>query len=185
MNDMMLRTADTAQWYALVGEACVAAGCNLNPDLEDYLVLLLVRMFGNREESGSFSMQQLISRSSKRAGRVELQEMGDQCLIVAGLFPEQAAPQQVPISYFVDMGIRAYEELSHQDHDPFYLCLSEQFVALVDVLQRMRELDTGHHCLDPLQAFELWSETRSRSAWQTLTRSGEVLPGLSDYRSMH
>jgi hypothetical protein len=186
MNAVMLRTADTAQWYALVGEACVAADCSLNPGLEDYLVLLLVRMFGDRNESGTaFSLQQLMSRSDQRAGRVELQEMGDQCLIVAGLFPEQAVPQQVPISYFVDMGARAYRELSQQDREPFYQSLSEQFVDLVDILQRMRELDTGHHCLEPLQAFDLWSDTRSRSAWQTLTRSGQVLPGLPDYSSMH
>lgn len=181
MENMMLRTADTAQWHALVGEASVAARCSLDEACSDYLVLLLLRMFTDSTLSESFSQSCLVDG----ADNMDLREVGDQCLILAGLFPDRVAPHQVPISYFVDMGVRAYQEFSSHARNPFFERLSEQFVTLVDVLQRMRELDTGRCCLEPLEAFELWRDTRSQHAWDIFTRSGQVLPLLPGRSYLH
>jgi hypothetical protein len=180
-DNMMLRTADTAQWHALVGEASVAARCSLDEPCSDYLVLLLLRMFSDSNLSASFAKSQL----SDAFDDMDLREVGDQCLVLAGLFPDRVSPHQVPISYFVDMGARAYREFSRRARNPFYQKLSEQFVTLVDVLQRMRELDTGHCCLGPLEAFELWRDTRSQHAWDIFTRCGQVLPSPATNSSLH
>ncbi len=44
-----------------------------------------------------------------QARRGALQAVGDQCLLLSGLFPERAPVRRVSLGYFVELGRYAYE----------------------------------------------------------------------------
>jgi hypothetical protein len=103
-------------------------------------------------------------------------------LLFSGLFPRRAEKKSVRISYFVDLGRSAYQQLSslsrHQTAK-IYQNLAGGFVSLMDVLHAMRALDTSQEPLSPLQAFELWADTGSPYAHAAVTQSSTSIPVLS------
>lgn len=109
-----------------------------------------------------------------------LQEVGDKCLLFAGLYPNIAAKRLVRISYFVNMGQAAYVRISKKSND-LYELLSTQFVSLMDVLQSIRLYSKKYPDLLPIQAYELWNDTGSRRALSILrqyTCNQESIPVL-------
>jgi hypothetical protein len=63
-----------------------------------------------------------------------LRDVGDQCLLVAGVFPHQAERRMVRLSYFVALGQSAYEQLSRflgRSTAQLYGELSSTFVSLM------------------------------------------------------
>lgn len=170
MSDYALRTPETAPWHALLAEAERVAGCSLESSLQQYLVALLLRYFGHEQP-----MREPLPLALLRTGRAavcpsgeQLREVADQCLIVAGIYPEQARHHQVEISRLVEVGQDAYGRLAESVQGPLFCLLAEHFVEMMDVLQTMRELDQGQRCLDPLSAYALWSATGSRYARRVL-----------------
>ena len=107
----------------------------------------------------------LLESMQKDAGHRELllQNLGDQCLLFAGLFPKQASSHHVKISYFVGMGRSAYQAISHATNDVFN-SLALQFVLIMDVLQSVPK----HAELMPLEAYEQWTELGSQRAYRIL-----------------
>ncbi len=174
MSYVMLHTPDTALWHALIGEAQAASGHTLGQETEGYLVTTLMRFIGNmgqtpREHTNAMELLEDFLESGRiQHGR--MQDVADQCLIFAGLFPDYAEQKQISINYFVELGKGTYAELARNRHDTVYAHLSRDFVKLMDVLQNLRQLDDGYCCLDPLQAHELWSATGSRNAKKVLER---------------
>jgi hypothetical protein len=109
----------------------------------------------------------------------KLRDVGDQCLLVSGFFPNIAKRRQVKVSYYVDIGRGAYLHLSNALHHNFadiYSDLSKSFVSLMDILQAMREMNSANSLLDPLQTFELWNETGSKKAFQGLKSISNGVP---------
>jgi len=183
IRSVVLQPTVTAQWQNLLQEAQKACSHPLGPDLESYLVFLLTRFTSEPElASGLLAMEYLTSLELCKTERAtSLQTVGDQCLLLAGLFPGRARQRRVRISYYVHLGQNAYSQLSALCHQPLALLyngLSSEFVALMDTLQAMHELEDKAMFLDPLQAEELWQDTRSPHALQTLRRNAPLAPIL-------
>ena len=184
MQSLLLHPTPTAQWRAIVHEAQAAADRHLDEDLESYLVFLLMR-FTDRPEmvKAVLALEFLSGVASLGSLRQErLRDVGDQCLIYSGLFPRQAERRCVSLGYFVGMGRTAYQQLSdvvQYQHSDLFSQLARAFVALMDILQMIRELGENQPALDPLLAMESWSETGSRYALNVLqgvTDGTPVLP---------
>jgi len=184
MEHLILHPTSTAQWQALIKDASVFSSIKLPEDLESYLVFLLMRFAENPEMVHSILALDFLQSLEKlgKERQDKLRDVGDKCLLFAGLFPGRARKRRVRISYFVKLGQSAYASLSESSsRNPKELAslfseLCLHFVGLMDVLQTTRELEENQASLDPLQAEELWSDTKSLHALQTLKRITHGLP---------
>jgi len=90
----------------------------------------------------------------------------------------------VRISYFVNLGQGAYHMLADSGEQALaalFQHLAEQFVQLMDILQAMRCVIHDIPTLTPLQAAELWSDTRSQQALSQLKQYTHNIPtGFSE-----
>lgn len=180
MAQLILEPTSTAQWHALVGAAEAASERRLDETLESYLVFLLMRFVARPDLAGrTLALDYL--RSGAASGQLreaQLRDVGDQCLLFSGLYPQHAERRLVRVSYYVELGRGAYGQLAeHLRHAgaAMYRQLCQGFVALMDVLQAMRALD-GAPALTPLQSLELWAETGSQSARQNLRACTDATP---------
>jgi len=181
MAKLVIQPTSTAQWHALVSEAENAASCVLNEDLESYLVFLLMRFASNPHMLARvIALDYLNNTATERRTRHEkLRDVGDQCLLFSGLFPKQAERRMVKVSYFVDLGRSAYQQLSDtmsSKSADIYASLSRDFVSLMDILQTMRELQGSRSVLTPLHAYELWNDTGSRHAYKIIRALTDACP---------
>lgn len=143
MDKLILQPTDTAQWLSLVSEAQGERAIQLPQDIESYLVFLLMRFSGRPEMANSVLALEYYEAAQDLSSHNydSLQEVGDKCLLFSGLFPERAQRRQVNVSYFVDLGQHAYHVIAlreRPDMARLFSDLSEQFPALMDVLQAMR-----------------------------------------------
>lgn len=182
-----LHTTETAQWHALVSEAEAAAGCALKEDTESYLVFMLMRFLRKaRLAKDSLALVYLQALQKRGALREQaLREVGDQCLLYAGLFPEQAQRRCVPVSYYVDLGRSAYLLLWSERSNELFYQLSLAFVEMMDVLLNVREIDRRGRALQPLQAHELWVHTGSRHALRIVQEAVGGMPIAAASRQVH
>lgn len=180
MAALILEPTTTAQWQRLVQEASAHASRTLAEDLESYLVFLLARCCAQTDVlQRVMALEYLHGLAAQGSVRNErLRDVGDYCLLFTGLFPHLARRRLVRISYFVEIGRSAYLQLSeaaHQSAANLYSDLSTAFVMLMDVLQSMRELQ-GNQGLSPLEAMELFQDTQSERALQSLSRCTSAQP---------
>lgn len=185
MTNLVLEPTPTALWQALVNDAEEAANRRLDETLESYLALTLMR-FTRRPELASSVMALEFLDGARQAGAQQhdrLRDVGDKCLLVSGLFPQNAKRRLVSIGYFVNLGRSAYQQLHDKIHG-FYGRLAADFVPMMDVLHALRELNGQSAQIDLLDAFELWEETGSQHALQRInsgTSCGQaVKSGLID-----
>jgi hypothetical protein len=176
MNNLILEPTITAEWQALVREAEDANHHLLSEDLESYLVFLLTRFTAKPEIAQSVLALDFL-HGLEQLGQKKLEQLrdvGDKSLLFAGLFPGQAERRRVRVGYFVEIGQSAYAVLAtlySQQRAELYASLEKGFVALMDVLQVIRELTNQSAGLTLLQAEELWSDTRSPHALAILRRN--------------
>jgi hypothetical protein len=176
MNTLVLQATPMAQWHFLIEEAERACSIHLNADLESYLVFLLMRFSKQPDLAAkifAFEFLEAVQAASGARRECLLQTVGDTCLLYSGLFPDQASKRHVKVSYFVDIGRSAYSTLAVQGHHKLaglFDCLSQFFVAAMDILQTTRELSGNVLGLSPIQAEELWSDTGSQHARAILQR---------------
>jgi len=172
---MSLLTSETplGLWHEVIKSAENRCAIVLNDDLEVYLISLLMR-YSNKPEVA----QQVFAKNylealhrHDRQRHLYLQTVGDQCLLYAGLFPQQAERHHVKVTYFVDLGRAAYSTISKTANDLFWI-LALQFVALMDVLQSIPEKPV----LLPLEAYEQWKKLDSQRALQILREYTKALP---------
>ncbi len=176
MQNIVTYPTSLAQWQALISEATVGAHIRLNEDLESYLVFLLMRFSTKPEIAQSVLAIDFLSafddNVADRSG--QLQQVGDKCLLLAGLFPGRAERKHVRISYFIHLGRSAYSSLSYVSTPSWaglFNDLSAAFVPLTDVLLTARSLNQVP-ALTPLQAEELYSDTKSSAARRALPEGG-------------
>ncbi len=184
MRSLLLHPTPTAQWRAIVHEAQAAADRHLDEDLESYLVFLLMRFTDRPEMVNAVLALEFLSGVASLGSlrRERLRDVGDQCLIYSGLFPRQAERRCVNLGYFVGMGRTAYQQLSdvmQYQHSELFGQLAQAFVALMDVLQMVRELGEDRPSLDLLGAMESWSETGSRFALHVLQGATDATPVIT------
>lgn len=179
MSELILEPTIIAQWQRLIREATDTSAHELDEELESYLVFLLMRFC--RDPAFTKRIMAIEFLQSRRAqGQLRnsaVRDVGDQCLLFAGIFPRLAQRRMVKISYFVDLGRSAYHELSEfvsLSAADLYRDLSKAFVSLMEVLHHMCELK-GDPLLQPLEAMELWRDTGSAHARQTLRTSTDAL----------
>lgn len=189
MRSLILHPTSTAQWLHLVNEAQLASATYLKEDMEAYLVFLLMRFIGKPEIATSVLGLDFLNsyQDLKHLNRhYQLKEIGDKCLLYAGLFPGRASKRRVKLSYYVKLGQTAYSTLSNylNKQEELFIRLCTEFPRLMDVLQAMR--DPNSQTVDLLQSLELWHETGSQLAWRRLCEATLALPvDPSKNKSVH
>ena len=174
MSSAIQPEASTAQWHGLVTEAEAEMGIHLDEELESYLVFLLMRFTTRPEIAGSILALDYL-QSMQARGQLQQEQMrdvGDICLLHAGFFPKRAEKRLVKISYYVQLGRSAYHHLAGQSMTALaklFGHLSQEFVAIMDTLQAIQQLNTEQPLkLSPIEATELWQDTGSLQAKKTL-----------------
>lgn len=170
---LVTRETTIALWQDVIQYAEGRCDVSLTEELEVYLISLLSRYMDRPDiPQQVFATAFLKSIGMQEHQRVlSLQHVGDQCLLMAGLFPQVAKRKQVKVSYFVDLGRSAYATISHSAND-LYWSLAYQFVAMMDVLQSIKKESD----LLPLDAYNQWDELGSKRAWQVLQQYTQGLP---------
>ncbi len=164
--------AEVASWQALIAEAEAHCGRQLDESLQSYLVFMLMRQL-RRADLGSSALGLRLLEQQRRPGS-GLRDLGDECLTVAGLFPELARRRLVQVSYYVSLGRSAYGQLAErlsQGQAELFEELTDGFVALMEVLHGVRALG-GDEPLSPLECAELWRDTGSQRAADRLRELG-------------
>lgn len=162
----LLTGATPILWQDLVKLAEDRCSVTLEHEVEAYLVTLLSRYTNKPEVAKQILATAFLKalNANKPQRELSLQDVGDQCLLFAGLFPRVTQKRLVKVSYFVDLGRSAYASISNKTND-IYDLLALQFVVLMDVLQSLRE--PPHHLM-PIEAYELWQEVGSHRALKIL-----------------
>ncbi len=165
---------NTAQWQELVHEAADVAGTRLDEELESYLVFMLMRYLRRGDMVARvLALDFLRALEAGQSQRGEsLREVGDQCLLFCGLFPRRAERRRVNVSYYVDLGRSAYSSVadSMAQLAQLYQRLSREFVHIMDTLLAIRQIGGNDNGLTLLAASDLWQDTHSEMARQTLLR---------------
>jgi hypothetical protein len=168
----------TALWQGLVRDAQARASRQLGDDLESYLVFTLMRHQADARLAGRTMaiewLETLLCSGRKRENG--LRDVGDGCLLIAGLFPEQAQRRRVSLSYFQDIGSDAYRHLGSiagGGLDRLFRQLAAAFAELVRVLFELRRLAGGEARLDPGLAYA-WCESHGRIVPE---RAADAFPG--------
>lgn len=173
---MSLLTSNSAAslWRKVLKDAQQHCSVVLDSELEAYLVSLLTRYTNKPDIS-----KQVFARAFLQAMQHQdslrnhsLQQVGDQCLIFAGLFPQRAKRKLIKIDYFIDLGRSAYSAVTGTAADLFNV-LALEFVMLMDVLQSIRNDE-----LMPMDAYEQWELVGSQRALRILNAYSEsrILP---------
>lgn len=174
---LLLEPTATAQWKQLLNDAEKQCHCVLNDEIESYLIFTLMR-FTQDASLASKALAPDFLRCADLLGQArqtQLRDVGDQCLILSGLFPQRAEKRLVSVGYYVDLGVTAYQHLSSilkQAFAHLYHSLSENFVQMIDVLQNIRR----DEALQPIQALDLWQQTGSLHALNAFKQKTSATP---------
>lgn len=175
MNTPNVEQSVLSQWYELITEARKASLITLTEDTESYLVFLLMRFMNNPAIAGDLLSTEYLTglANDHQIREALLQDVGDKCLLMSGLFPERAEKKRVRISYFVKLGQSAYtivgQLAAKKGVATLYTNLSQDFVSMMDVLQTTRGLEENLCSqLTPIEAYELWFDTNSSYAFKVL-----------------
>lgn len=130
-------------WWDLVREAENRAGRALDDGRESYLVFVLQR----HQQDGHLlartqALEWLSAQEQVGTARADaLRDVGDHCLLIAGLFPGMAARRRVSIDYYIDLGRGAYDEVAHctrAGYSQLFAQLARSYLDLVLVLRAVR-----------------------------------------------
>jgi len=174
MNNFVLEPTATAQLQKLVQEGASLYGHDIDENSEHYLVSTLERTLGDQNLLNYIIASKYLESMQDVKNTTDLRNVGDRCLIFAGLFPGLAIKKLVRISYFVHMGKSAYQELGNRISEKLYAHLAREFVPLMDTLQGMRDI-SGMNPMTLIEESELWEDCRSKRAYCRLTRLGAFL----------
>lgn len=124
-------------WQALLREAGERIGEPLDEPRESYLVFVLLRH--QRDERLLARIQAMewlyAQEQSGQVRRDALRDVGDRCLLIAGLYPNLAARRRVSTDYFIELGRSAYFGVADTGRSA-YAALFEQLAQSYRVLVR-------------------------------------------------
>ena len=154
MSTILTDTAATALWHDLVREAEQRGAAPLDDEIESYLVFLLMRHLRDAGLGGHvFALDYLATLDDVGTSRRDnLRDVGDRCLLIAGLYPQQAQRRLVSLNYFLDLGSRAYADIADVARTAYaelFRRLAAMFGRLVRVLVEIRRIGGA----DGLDAF--------------------------------
>lgn len=131
----------TSLWHELVREGEARRRLALGETLEAYLVFALMRHLGDAALARRTMALDWLAAHERPVTPDRLRDVGDRCLLIAGLFPRLAGRRRVSNDYFVDLGRGAYASAAQRaprcERDLFAQ-LAEGFRSLVDVLGAVR-----------------------------------------------
>jgi hypothetical protein len=172
---LLAETTSLVLWQDLIKHAEKRCAIDLKEDLESYLVFLLMRYLNKPEMTKQIlgtAFLESLQIASTHQRQATLQVVGDQCLLLTGLFPHFSEKKLIKINYFVRLGQAAYSSIS-TTHNDLYESLSMQFVVLMDVLQSIRENDGDW---TPFEAYEQWQSLGSKHAFSMLKQFTQGIP---------
>ncbi|MGE4350075.1 MAG: hypothetical protein AB7D28_09950 [Candidatus Berkiella sp.] len=182
MRSLLLHPTSIAQWQGLIHEAQKNLSIALNTELEAYLVFLLMRFMQQPEVAHSvLGLDFLEGTQHIKANQIDLlRNVGDKCLLFAGLFPDRAYKRRVSQYYFIKLGKSAYLNLSensiNSQQATLFATLCTQFLLLTDILQATREISQPNQ--DLMQVIERWHTTGSSLSLQHIQKATQGLPSL-------
>ena len=185
-QNLLVEPTAPAQWKQLLALASQQSDCRLHEDVESYLIFTLMR-FTREPHLASSALGPALLNCNQLQGQAkqdQLRNVGDQCLLLTGLFPHLAEKRLVQVSYYVDIGMTAYQYLGTHLRRAFgnlYQLLSQNFVIMMDVLQNIRRTDA----LQPLQALDLWQQTGSAAAEKIVKNTTKSNPIIIDKPIRH
>lgn len=99
MESLTLHTNPTAQWHSLIVQAQASTQRQLTEDSESYLVFLLMRFAGQPQMTAKHLAIDYLQGMHESGGtrNTQLREVGDVCLLYAGLFPRLALRRRVSV----------------------------------------------------------------------------------------
>ena len=148
MESFKLEPTKEAGWYALISEAQALCGYQFDDDINHYLIITLDHFTSNQSLSDNIiaiDFLDAVELNGQISG-TKLRAVGDQCLLLSGLFPENALKKNVNLNYFVQIGkqsyhLIAYRGFSQQYDSELFQNLSDNFVGLMDTLSTVRKLN--------------------------------------------
>ncbi len=145
MRGSLSQGAPAELWQALVREVRADMGAPLDEWRESYLVFVLLRyqrdpflLARTQALAWLHALQQV---GTARADA--LRDIGDHCLLIAGLFPGLAERRRVQVDYFIELGRGAYREVAvcgRSGTAGLFAQLAECYRELVRTLAGLRRL---------------------------------------------
>lgn len=146
MTRSVRQGAPAELWQALVHEAAARTGTALDESRESYLVFVLLRHQRDPQLLARIqALDWLHAQAASGSQRQDaLRDVGDRCLLIAGLYPRLAERRRVGTDYFIELGRSAYLEVADTGRSA-YAALFEQLArgyrGLVQTLRAMRQED--------------------------------------------
>lgn len=141
-----IRTGAAAEvWQGLVLDACRRSGQALDETCEAYLVFALLRHQRDPQLLAyTQALEWLNAQAQVGSARIDaLQDVGDRCLLIAGLFPGLAQRRRVSVDYFIELGRGAYRDVAEGGRSAtaaLFSRLASTYRELVQVLRAVREV---------------------------------------------
>lgn len=142
MHESFKQGTPAELWQALVREAGQRIARPLDESREHYLVFVLLRF---QRDAHLLSRTQALAwlHAQDQFGSVRadaLRDVGDACLLIAGLFPGVAQRRRLSVDYFIDLGRGAYSEVadSRCNDAGLFVQLTESYRELVRTLAALR-----------------------------------------------
>lgn len=140
MSNETLHTGPASQlWYELVRDGGARMHVRLPDEVESYLVFVLHRHQADAGIGGrTMALECLHALACDGTSRRDaLRDVGDRCLLIAGLFPALARRRNVGADYYASLGQAAYAEvavLARAGHAALFAQLARGFGAMRQVL---------------------------------------------------
>lgn len=131
----------TALWHDLVCEGEQRRHLVLGETLESYLVFALMRHCGDAALARRTMALDWLQAHESPMTPDRLRDVGDRCLLIAGLFPQLAVQRRVSNDYYIDLGRGAYASAAMRAprcERSLFAELAQAFRSLVDVLDAIR-----------------------------------------------
>lgn len=143
-------------WQGLVHDAYACTGVRLDESSESYLVFVLLRYQNDHHLlTHAHGMDWLLALEQIGSARTDaLRDVGDRCLLVAGLFPGLAERRWVSVDYFIAIGRSAYQgvaDATRQAYAALYGELAHHYGELVGTLSAVRGLSKAPILLRPMR----------------------------------
>ncbi|MCP1674483.1 hypothetical protein J2T57_001585 [Natronocella acetinitrilica] len=148
MAEIMLEPTAIAAWQRLVQGAARRCALSLDETCEAHLVFTLARGLRDAPMTGQAMALPYLAAMQVTGGerRVQLEMVGDGCLVIAGLFPGIARRRRLRATYYIDLGRSAYQEAAVGAREGQAALLSHlvaEFPRMVSVLGAVRECLPG------------------------------------------
>ena len=136
-----------AQWLEILQEAQSIAGYHFSDDVTHYLLITLENQMTQLTLASTmlaFNYLEAHDHSPQVKNR-KLRHVGDECLIIAGLFPDVFKKKNISPNYIIQLGKNAYHHIAQHSsqaniNQPLYHVLSTYFVELTNTLRMIRPL---------------------------------------------